>query len=167
MKEFFIEFETEVNKHPKGHNLIFRLKGPLYNGNKNSLCKILIDISFREPTDLAPRTIRIAKSINEIPSFQVVVMDPEEIFAEKVRAIFTRNKARDIFDLSFLLDQKVNQNNKLVNSKLEFYGIKFSKQKLLIEINKKEGIWQSEMKPLLNNFIEFKEILKNIKEKLN
>jgi len=166
LKDFFIEHETEINEHPKGRNFIFRIRGPLYNGNRNSLCKILIDLSSRESTKLPPKTITIAKTINEIPSFQVIAMDQEEILAEKIRAILTRDKARDIYDLSYLLDQGISQNKKLINEKLEFDKIEFSKNKLIKEIEKKKHLWEFEMKPLLNNFVEFEEIFDNIKEKL-
>jgi len=168
LKEFFIEFEVEFVNHPKGKNFIYRIKGPLYNKNRNSLCKIQIDLSFREETKMKPKIIKIAKMINEIPSFNVLVMDTEEIFAEKIRAILTRDKARDIYDISFLLDQKTKQNNELINKKLAYDKIIFSKEKLFKKINSNKKLWEMEMKPLLSlsNYIEFKDVLNNIKSKL-
>jgi len=166
LKEFLIEFETEKKIHPKGENIIFKIKGPLYNGNRNSFCKILIDLSFRENTQLTPQTVRLAKTINEIPSFDVIVMNLEEIFAEKIRAILTRNKARDIYDLSYLLDQNTNQNKILINKKLEYDKIIFSKVILQKEIKSRKKFWKEEMSPLLKNYIDFETVFKNIKNKL-
>lgn len=167
LKDFLINFEIELNEHPKGKNYLVRIEGPLYNGNRNSLCKILLDLSFREPISLNPKVITLAKTINEIPSFQVSVMNIEEIFAEKIRAILTRDKARDIYDLYFLLNQNISQDKNLVNKKLEFNKLVFSKDKIIEKIEKTKRYWDAEMKPLLNNFIEFEEVLENIKIKLN
>lgn len=73
--------------------MICRLKGPLYNGSRISLCKISLDLSTRQKLALEPSVVKIGLMINEIPSFDVVVMDKKEIMAEKIRAVFTRNKA--------------------------------------------------------------------------
>jgi len=166
LKDFFIDFDSEINVHDKGTNLIFKIKGPLFNGNKNSFCKIQIDLSFREKIMLTPNLIRIAKRINETPSFDLFVMNEEEILAEKIRAIYTRNKARDVYDLAFLLNKGIKINKNLVEKKLEFDRVNFSESSLIKKISEKEKIWESEMKPLLNNFIKFKEIFSEIKKKL-
>jgi predicted nucleotidyltransferase component of viral defense system len=166
LKDFLIDFEVETNSYLKGKNLTFRIKGPLFNGNRNSLCRIQIDLSFREKIILEPRLLRFAKTINEIPSFEIFVMEEQEILAEKIRAIYTRNKARDVYDLYFLLSKKITLNRSLINIKLEFDKIKFTKISLIKKIKEKEKIWESEMKPLLNNFVEFKEVLNKIGKEL-
>jgi predicted nucleotidyltransferase component of viral defense system len=109
----------------------------------------------------------VGKLINEIPSFDVLVMKEEEILAEKIRAIYTRNKARDVYDLNFLLKKGIKIKEDLINKKLPFNKIKYSKNSLIKKVLEKKEIWEIEMKPLLKNFIEFKEALRNIKEKIN
>lgn len=56
----------------------------------------------------------------------------DEIVAEKVRAIMTREKGRDIYDLWFLLNKNILIDNNLVEEKLKYYDIsKFEKEKLI------------------------------------
>lgn len=61
------------------------------------MCKIELDLSFRENVILEPRIETIGRFLKEIPAFDVVVMREEEILAEKVRAIMTRTRARDVY----------------------------------------------------------------------
>lgn len=166
LRDFLIDFEIEKNNHLKGKNILLRIKGPLFNGNKNSFCRIQLDISWRERVYLEPNIVRIGKLINEVPSFDVLVMKEEEILAEKIRAIYTRNKARDVYDLNFLLGKGIKINENLANKKLEFDKITYSKTSLVKKILEKKDIWEIEMKPLLRTFIEFEKVLKSIKEKI-
>ena len=48
----------------------------------------------------------------------MVVLDEEEILAEKVRAIVSRTKARDVYDFWFLLQEKTEINYSLIQTKL-------------------------------------------------
>lgn len=70
-----------------------------------------------------------------IPFFDVVVMDQKEIFAEKVRAIMTRNQARDLYDIYYLDDSIADP--ELINQKLKIYDIEFSRKGLVEAIEKK------------------------------
>jgi predicted nucleotidyltransferase component of viral defense system len=78
---------------------------PLYNGGRQSLCKIELDFSLRDKVVLEPKLIMIGRLLRELPLFEVVVMAKEEILAEKVGVIMTRTKARDVYDLWFLLQE--------------------------------------------------------------
>jgi len=157
LKNFFIEFEVESKKHDESIDLSYRINGPLFNGNRNSLCKIEIDISLREYPLLKANVRKIGLQIKEIPMFQVVVMDEEEILAEKIRAIMTRNKARDLYDVYYLLKKGIKINQKLINKKLGFLNKKFSRTKLNKLILEKKTIYETELKPLVKQFPAFKE----------
>ena len=69
--------------------------------------------------------------------------------AEKVRAILKRAKAKDIYDLWFLLRKGIS------------FDLKFFKA---MNINEKS--WEAELKPLVKNVPEFKDVKKLIREKL-
>lgn len=86
------------------------------------MCKIEVDLSFRENVILEPRIETIGRFLKEIPAFDVVVMREEEILAEKVRAIMTRTRARDVYDTSFLLDRNTKIDMKLIEAKLAYYN---------------------------------------------
>lgn len=158
LKSFYIELEMEDNR-----GIICRIKGPLYNGNRNSLCKIKIDLNRKEELVIKPIIKTIGLNIDEIPTFDVVVMAEKEILAEKVRTIYTRDSARDIFDMYFLLKRGVAIDINLINKKLEIYNLKFSKI-FLDKVNDKKQIWVSEMKNLTKKFPEWEEVKAEIKQ---
>ena len=58
----------------------------------------------------------------------------QEILAEKIRALLTRAKGRDIFDLWFLLEKGINIDSHLVNKKLKEANVIFSKEKLFTKL---------------------------------
>lgn len=164
LKNFKIEFEKEEEIYENNKKIILKIKGPLYNGIKNSLCRLVLDFSFREETEKKPVLKTIGRFLEEIPSFQVVVMDLEEIFSEKVRAIMTRKKARDVYDLNFLLDLGVKPNIKMINKKLKYYSSKYNKKIFLEKVKEKQDIWETEMKNLVTNIPNFNEVLRKIKK---
>lgn len=91
-----------------------------------------LDFSFRE------KALRPARAIIKIHypiifTAFVNYVSEEEILAEKIRAILTRNKGRDIYDLWFLLNKNVLIKKALVKEKLRYYSIKKFRLKDLID----------------------------------
>lgn len=151
-----ISFEIEKEETTKiSQSFIIRFNGPLYAGSRQTTSKIEIDISFREPTLLPTKTTKINHPYNDTPVFYIQTMSLEEIFAEKIRALITRNKARDLFDLNYLIDQNIKPNLDLINKKLSYYKETFSKEKLKKSIDNKENIWRPELSNLINIIPEF------------
>ncbi|MFA5333635.1 MAG: nucleotidyl transferase AbiEii/AbiGii toxin family protein [Candidatus Nanoarchaeia archaeon] len=165
LKLFKINYECECeDNHERSKTFIIRLQGPLFNGVKNSLCKIILDLSFREKTFLIPEAKMLGRFLEEIPSFEVYVMKKEEIFAEKIRAIISRNKARDLYDLYFLLSIGVKCEQELIQKKLEYYKIIFTKKLFYEKLEEKKHTWDSELSPLMKNIPDFNEVLKKAKQ---
>ena len=164
LERFKIEFEKDIKKTKTSLNLILRIKGPLYIGTRQSLCKLRIDISFREKILLPPKIKTIGRFMEEIPEFDVLVMCEEEILAEKIRAILTRVKARDVYDLWFLLKQEIKPDLSLIKKKLRFYRMHWDKKKFVKAINTCSKIWKTELGPLLKDIPEFDEVRKLIFE---
>ena len=93
---------------------------------------IKLDFSFRE------KVLKPSKSIIEtiypiIFTTFINHLSKEEILAEKIRAIITRSKGRDIYDLWFLLNQGIALTDDLVLEKLHYYDIDTFDRKSLIE----------------------------------
>jgi len=162
LKNFKVEFETEKKEYSDEIKLILRIKGPLYIGIKNSMCKIIIDLSLREKVILIAKIKTIGRFLNEIPSFDILVMQEKEIYAEKIRTIITRNKARDVYDLWFLIKNNIKFDKNLVEEKLKYYKKKWSKKEFIKNINNKKDIWESELKPFLENLPKFEEVKNEI-----
>lgn len=86
---------------------------------------IKLDFSQRESV-LQPLVSPIETAL---PISSIVLVDhlsPEEILAEKIRAIFHRRKGRDLFDFWFLLSKNTFMNLKLIQAKFDFYKEQFS-----------------------------------------
>jgi predicted nucleotidyltransferase component of viral defense system len=81
---------------------------------------IHLDFSFREK----PLTSResILETLFPISSYPLIRhLEAEEILAEKVRALVTRTKGRDFFDMWFLLSKQIPLNWKMIEQKMQYY----------------------------------------------
>lgn len=90
-----------------------------------------LDFSFRE------KVFEIEKSIieTEYPvlfNAYVYHLSREEIAAEKIRAVLTRKKGRDLYDLWYLLSRGINLDDKLIKQKLKYYHLEDKGRKELI-----------------------------------
>ena len=134
---------------------------------------INLDFSFREKI-LNPKKSTITTEYPVLFTSFIYHPSKEEILAEKIRALVTRTKGRDLYDLWFLVSQKVNFNNKLINKKLKYYGIENMDKKEILkkasEISSKEFIL--DLRPFIpinerDRLAEFYEyILESLKDNL-
>lgn len=165
LKRFLIDFETETKSYRDGLKIILRIKGPLFIGARASLCRFELDISFRENIILKPNLKTIGRFLEEIPSFDIFVMQEKEILAEKVRAIIKRNLARDIYDLWFLLKKGTKIDIRLIKEKLRYYNEKWNYREFNKKINEKKDSWETELKYLVVNLPQFNIVAKEIRKK--
>ncbi len=118
LKSFGIEAEIKIKK--KALNSVMttiRTKGPLYAGTSQTFSNIRIDINLKSSVDIdinlkssvdiEPEVAKYSSLHPDIPTFSLVIMQEKEIFSEKIRTILTREKARDVYDLWFLLEKGV------------------------------------------------------------
>lgn len=138
-----------VKKHPKEVNFRLLFRGPLYRGGRKSLCFIPLNVSLRERVALDPERTTISSMYREIPSFDVFSMRAEEMLAEKVRAIFTRNKPRDLYDMWFLLEKGIKLDPKLVNRKLAPCRMRFDAKKFVERAERLTKLWRPDLKNLV------------------
>lgn len=81
-----------------------------------------LDFSFRE------KVVRPQKSILNTPfpilfTSYVFHLSKEELLAEKIRALLTRKKGRDLYDVWFLLTQGAILEKELVKNKAAYYNL--------------------------------------------
>lgn len=92
---------------------------------------INLDFSFRE------KVLELRKSIIETDypvlfTSYVYHLSKNEIFAEKIRALLSRSKGRDLYDLWYLISQGARIDRDLVKEKLNYYHLeRISKDKIL------------------------------------
>jgi len=139
-----------------------RAEGPLYDGNPHTYSSIGIDINLKSSIDMEPVNRVYTPIYDEIPSYSILTMREEEILMEKIRALMTRGKARDVYDVWFLLKGGLKIDKELLDRKLEYYNIKFSKEEFKRSIQEKEIVWERELKPLLASIPPFEQVIKDI-----
>ena len=137
--------------------------GPLYS-SQNSRCVVYVEISKREnvPNETVPVKL-------DLPEYQLPVrilmgMNLDEVAAEKVRAIMSRNKARDAYDLYYLIkEKKVKFNRELADKKLDYIKKSFSLADFRIALDEKGRIFEKELANLvfrpLPRFEEVKSVI--------
>lgn len=147
--------------------LSFRIsaKGPL-NTVEIDECRVYVEISKRESVVEKPVSLRLDFPAYSLPVKRVAGMNLDEVGAEKIRAIMTREKPRDLFDLYYLVEKKqINFNEGLTAKKLAYYGKGFSKQEFLEKARQKQPYFEKELKNMvfdeLPNFGEIIQKLQN------
>ncbi|MHA1611117.1 MAG: nucleotidyl transferase AbiEii/AbiGii toxin family protein [Promethearchaeota archaeon] len=131
-------------------SMSFRIgaEGPLFESEK-SRCYLKIEISFREQVILPTKKEYYQPIFPDILPFNISFMDLDEILAEKIRAVMSRSRARDIFDLWFLLIKDVKIRMELVQSKLDYYQIPWDRVRFLECLNFSPKKWARIIRPIV------------------
>ncbi|MFH1224649.1 MAG: nucleotidyl transferase AbiEii/AbiGii toxin family protein [Candidatus Diapherotrites archaeon] len=141
---------TEISGSAK-----LRFRGPLYNGSEISEGSIIMEFSKRETAMLKARAVIVTPPYPDMLPYSVMAMEKDEIAAEKMRAILTRNSARDLFDLYFLFHGGAHITTAAVNRKLEYYGLKFSYAEFGKRVARLEKIWKREISALTPSPVDY------------
>lgn len=162
LNKYNIPIEYKVINKKYSYNYFIYFYGPLYKNTNNTRCKIKLDFSKRKDYVEKSSVIKINHTYNEFPIFYIKTLTLDEIFSEKIRTIMVRNKARDLYDLYYLINRNVKFNLDLVNKKLSLYNKKFNKKEFIEAVNNKKEIWDKEMINLVKIYPSFKVISKQI-----
>ena len=139
--------------------------GPLYS-SQNSRCVVYVEISKRE--NVLNETVPAKLDLQEyqLPVRILMGMNLDEVAAEKVRAIMSRNKARDAYDLYYLIkEKKVKFDKELVDKKLEYIGKGFSLADFRAALDEKGKAFEKELASLVFRPLpRFKEAKRAIEE---
>ncbi|MBI2146059.1 nucleotidyl transferase AbiEii/AbiGii toxin family protein [Candidatus Woesearchaeota archaeon] len=159
-------YPTEIEEIKTiGKTFIFKINGPLHAESPASQARLRIEISQRESLLQEPSFKEVNPIYSDLQPYTLLVMAEEEIFAEKIRAIISRNKPRDVFDLHFLLAKGIKFNLQFVNRKLGYYQEKFDRKIFLEKVKEKRASWTSELKRYSQTVPEFAKVLAVIEEK--
>ncbi len=110
---------------------------------------VRLDFSLRE-RPILPTSSYVETIFPVSPYPQVCYLRIDEILSEKIRAILTRNRGRDIFDLWFILSKKVSIDWDLVNKKMVWYKKGVDLEKLICAM---ENFPEEEIKTDLTRFL--------------
>jgi predicted nucleotidyltransferase component of viral defense system len=110
---------------------------------------IHLDFSFREKA-LEPAKSSFDTVFPLLFTSYIFHLSALEMCAEKVRALSTRKKGRDIFDLWYLISQGVLPDMEMVKKKLAYYAVPYSKAILIKKINEfSERDYIADLRPFI------------------
>ncbi|MBC8501281.1 MAG: nucleotidyl transferase AbiEii/AbiGii toxin family protein [DPANN group archaeon] len=151
--ELGIEYEV-INEElfESSFTMKIRFKGPLYVGRRDSTNTVRIDVGKRK-TKLT-KLSQLQKMYPDIPAFFIKSMDKKEILVEKLLAIFSRSKGRDLYDIYYLLEEGIELDLALLKKKLAE-----QKLKLDFKIKCSRMKYEDDIKKLVIQYPSYDEIL--------
>lgn len=148
--------ETET-----GLNLQLVYEGPLYDGTERSKGRIDIEVSKRDDVFLNPEWTRLFFDYPETGAVTCLGMQLEEAMAEKLRALATRNQARDLYDVWFLLNKDVKPDSSLFERKMNVVG-----EDAVVRITLTEDDWERDLNVFVEHPPAFTDALDQVVEEL-
>jgi len=160
--------DCEVDKEVDDERAVgfrLRVKGPLYQG-PTSISTIRIEASKREVVLQVPERKELHPLYADVLPYLLEVMGLREIAAEKVRTLFTRRMARDLYDLHKIVSRQISIDLVLVDKKLEYYEMTYDRAKLIERCKTLKNVWKSELERLVERVPDFKIVMKDVISKL-
>ncbi len=163
---FNINCSVKVEPFQHSINVYLEINGPLYDGRKESRSRLIINISLREKVFSSLLRIPYTSLYPEVRPFDMYAMEEKEILAEKVRAVHQREKARDVYDLWYLLTiKKIPVDFTLVQKKLRHISLKFNQDLFFKKIQKKKNSWETDLAALISGqLVSFSQAEEEIKQ---
>jgi len=154
--EIRYEWQSEV-----GYSFDVSYQGPLYDGRDRTKGKVRVDISTRQEKVDTQREL-ITSEYDDIRPFVTTTISLEHLLAEKVRALFMRSKARDVYDIWLLTSQGVRLDRELVRKKLALYDVVLSTANLDDALEKAKADWTRDLRPLLPQLVTWKDAIAKV-----
>ena len=149
-----------------GYNFEVSYKGPLFDGRDLTKSKVRVDISLRREVVESQRDL-VNSVYDDVRPFLVTTLTPEHLVAEKVRALLTRTKPRDLYDLWLMHSKNWPVNRKLIDQKMSIYKEQFTDEQLAQAIARCAKGWERDMRPLLPQFVTYEETRLAVEQFLN
>ncbi|MEK6954041.1 MAG: nucleotidyl transferase AbiEii/AbiGii toxin family protein [Candidatus Micrarchaeota archaeon] len=127
--------------------------------------RIRFDFSFRENLALTPEEKAVVDNYS-LGEAKLLVLPLEELFAEKIHALFSRTAARDLYDVWYLFKCGVKTERKLIDRKFAYYKEKFELSKLKDEIESFRQDWKRDLTQFMKNVPEFDPVVREVDGKL-
>ncbi len=140
-----------------------RYQGPLYLGTELSRGTLQIDIS-KHKVHNEPYWKTLVESYPDVGTYSLLVMDEEEILAEKFRSLVQRKMPRDIYDIWFLFKKGYRLSTELLKQKFEDLGMDAKDPVNIVEgYDLTDEEWERDMINLINRVPDRNQILADIK----
>ena len=149
-----------------GRSLRLPFTGPLEFRNS-----IKVDLSFRGDLILEVRELPVLSKYGESVSSTVSTLEFIEIIAEKLRALMYRGYPRDYYDVWFHIGgiQDKDYLKALTKRKCSIIDLEYKSSNIFDEaiLTRVESEWKTKLQHLLPHYINFKNVLFDLKVKLD
>jgi predicted nucleotidyltransferase component of viral defense system len=139
---------------PSNYSFDLGFQGPLYDGRDRSKSSLRIDVNLRKEMVAVERRL-VSSEYDDVMPFLVTVLTAAHILTEKTRALLVRGKARDLYDLWFMVEQGVHVDLDIIDAKLALYQTTFEMAAFMQKVDGLESTWESDLRPLLGQMPEF------------
>lgn len=141
------------------HTVVCRLRyrGPLYDGSDRSLGSVELDVSTRNDVLEETEWRRLFFPYPETRAVTANCLSVEEALAEKLRALSTRTRGRDLYDCWFLLESGVAINPAHFEEKMAAIG---REPRLSVTITGEE--WQRDLSVLVEHPPAYEAVLESL-----
>lgn len=134
-----------------------RYRGPLFDGSDISRGSIDLEVSLREDLFLEPEWVKMFFPYPETRSVNALGMKGTEVFAEKLRALSMRNKARDLYDCWFLFKNNIEILPKLFERKMKVLD-----EKPIVKVSADEKSWEKDLKMFVDHVPNFQRVFSEL-----
>lgn len=140
-----------------GYSFDVSYQGPLFDGRPRTKGKVRVDINLRYE-EVEAHSLLVNSPYEDLRPFVVTVLKPEHLFAEKVRALLARGKARDLYDIWFLMQQGIFGERELIERKLLLYDLELTSNLWNEAVQKAAQDWERDLRPLLPQWVGWAEV---------
>ncbi len=137
------------------------IRGPLF-AMLNKYQHLKIEVDKNASILSRPDIFRKNPPYVDLKPYTAVVMSRKEILSEKIVALLFRHnaKARDLYDLYYLVKSGVSIEVSMIDQKMKEYGHTFTKERLLGRMEQLSSLWNKELGRLLpeNEFVKYNEV---------
>lgn len=158
------EYPIKLMRKKNNENMLvyeLSIRGPLFE-MLNKYQHLKIEVDKNASTVSRTKVFRRDPIYPDLKPYVATVMSEKEILAEKVVALLFRHniKARDLYDIYFLLQSGIGIEVSLVDKKMREYGHTFSIDRLSERMKSVGRIWDKELRRLLpeDKFVEYKNV---------
>ncbi len=163
-------YSTRVLRRRDKHDILayeLSIMGPLFKtAEKYQHLKLEVDLT--SSVIETPAALRRNPRYPDVMPYVALVMKEDEILAEKTHALLFRHtaKARDLFDLYFLLEKGIAIRASLIDKKMREHGQAYSSERLEGRINLLGSVWTRELSRLLpeKEFVGYNEAKNRVLE---
>ncbi len=117
--------------------------------------RIRFDFSFRDNIALKPLEKIITGNGG---TGKLLVLPLEELFAEKIHALFGRTTVRDLYDVWFLFKNGIRAKRELIELKFSYYDEKYEPAKLNAKIDDFRHDWKQDLAQFMKKVPEFETV---------